>query len=344
MSTKKMFQALRGEKGKGDPDSTLKSSWENVLLQILLPIVLILALTSLTKLSTTIKDYKLKKKQLTAMMEQYKEKREKVTAFLSDLQNTKTREHVEKRTEAVIELQKQKLFKALGEMRYDEKMQFGIYLPSRGASTERPLLWRSEAYLQLFSAEEISIREGKLSDEELKRQFNRIYDIMHGEDARNTIAVDYYITVLRKTGLKDRALKNNSLLTSITKSTDTLEQSADALTEPDEILPDNRKLAWKEIQDFLAEIEHDTVTLQRAILDRIIDYYIEHPDDLDSLDTEGVRTGELKRLIKEFAFTDRNLRREQRNRILAMIELIFHNYLDNVGYRFLGKTWQYYEF
>jgi hypothetical protein len=304
---------------------------------------LILAFTSLTKISATIKDYRLKEKQLTVIMEQYREKREKIALFLNDLQNTKIREHVEKRTEAVIELQKQKLFKALGEMRYDEKMQFGIYLPSRGANAERPLLWRSEAYLQLFTAEDILIREGKLSDEEWKRRFNRIYDIMHGEDVRNTIAVNYYMTVLRKAGLKDRSLQNNSLLTDITKTTDTLEQSAGAITEPDEILPDNRKLAWKEIQDFLAEIEHDTVTLQRAILDKIIDYYIEHPDDLDNLDTEGVRTGELKRLIKEFAFTDRNLMREQRNRILAMIELIFHHYLDDVGYHFLGKTWQYYE-
>lgn len=340
-----MFQVLRRQKGARDPDSsTLTSSWENILLQILLPIVLILAFTTMTKLSATIKDYKVKKKQLTAMMEQYREKREKITLFLSDLQNTKIREHVEKRTEAVIELQKQKLFKALGEMRYDEKMQFGIYLPSRGANAERPLLWRSEAYLQLFPVEDISIREGKLSDEEWKRRFNRVYDIMHGEDERNAIAVDYYMTVLKKTGLKDRSLQNNSLLNDITKSTDTLEQSAGALTEPDEILPDNRKLAWKEIQDFLVEIEQDTVTLQRSILDRIIDYYIENPDDLDNLDTEGIRTGELKRLIEEFALTDRNLRREQRNRILAMIELIFHHYLDDVGYRFLGKTWQYYEF
>ena len=120
-----------------------------------------------------------------------------------------------------------------------------------------------------------------------------------------------------------------------------MEQSVDALNDSHVILPDNRKYAWKEIQEFLQEIENDTVTLQRAILDRIIDYYIENPDDLDTLDTEGIRTVELKNLIQELSYVDRDLRREQRNRILAMIEHILFYSLNSSGYRFLDSTWEY---
>jgi hypothetical protein len=150
MSIRSIFQRLRTGKGEPEPEGTLKSSWENILLQITLPIVLILAFTSLTKLSATIKNYKLKKKQLNVMIEQYEEKKGKISQFLNELKNTPLREHMEKRTEAVIALQKQKIIKALGEMRYDEKIQYGIYLPTKNMPSQSSLQWRSEAYLRLF--------------------------------------------------------------------------------------------------------------------------------------------------------------------------------------------------
>jgi len=344
MSVSKIFHKLKTGRDNSDSEDTLKSSWENILLQIALPIVLILAFTSLTKLSSTVKDYRQKKEQLNTMIAQYEEKREKIARFLNELENTPLKEQIEKRTEAVIDLQKQKIIKALGELRYDEKIQSGIYLPTKDVTTQSPRQWRSEAYLRLFPVANITIHEGILFDEGWKDRFNRIYNIVHNENSQRLVAFDYYGIVLEKAGLEDKSLNNvTAFLKEIEKTTDELEQTADALNDPHSILPDNRIFAWKEIQEFLREIENDTVILQREILNRIIDYYIEYPDDLDRLDAEGIRIGELKRLIKEFSRVDRKLRREQRNRILSMIEHIFHYSLDDRGYRFLDKTWEYHK-
>lgn len=302
---RKILETLRLRRNTRSNASENESVW-NLFVQILLPLIFILTFIAVIDILKYRRVYYVTLDENRRLIEEYNE--------IKQIYDP-NQKHFKMKV-AILELQKQKLLRALEEVKYEERKTYRL--------------------TKFMSGNDVNLskkKEGKIDDEDFKFLCNNINEIVSDKHEEENYLNDLYQKILTKADVIDAGYDQSMLRVKRWKNEDVLPNEVEIIAiKSGTITKSNRALLHNNIYEFYNDMKEELLKIQTEVLKRIIHKLIENPKAVDETSSTLVK--------KMLNSTSKTVRQAFANQFYERVTDSIKEDIKREKYFFLDKTWQ----